>query len=91
MFGPRGFSSVVYGLYVLHNGRPEGNRLFRVTALVVAASIVLLASTDVPAVRILGRTPNGKSTGVREPIATTSLLDPVPVMAAVWRRCSSEK
>lgn len=54
-FGPRGFSSVVYGLYVLHAGGAHAVRVFRLTALVVGASIVLHSSTDVPAVRMLAK------------------------------------
>jgi NhaP-type Na+/H+ or K+/H+ antiporter len=52
-FGPRGFASVVYGLYVLHNDGTGATRVFHLVALVVAASILLHSSTDVVAIRAL--------------------------------------
>ena len=46
-FGPKGFASVVYGLLILKSGAPQGEHLFHLIALVVAASIIAHSSTDV--------------------------------------------
>ena len=46
-FGPKGFASVVYGLLILGEGLPEGQRLYHLIAFVVAFSIILHSSTDV--------------------------------------------
>jgi NhaP-type Na+/H+ or K+/H+ antiporter len=46
-FGPKGFSSVVYGLLIVVEGLPDGVHLFHIVAAVVCASIVLHSSTDV--------------------------------------------
>ena len=50
-FGPKGFASVVYGLFVAASGLPRGEEVFRVIAATTALSIVLHSSTDVPVVR----------------------------------------
>lgn len=42
-FGPKGFASALFGLMVLRPGAPEAQRLFELTALVIVASIVLMA------------------------------------------------
>ncbi len=46
-FGPKGFASVVYGLLLLKAGIDDGEHLFHLIALVVAASIIAHSSTDV--------------------------------------------
>lgn len=46
-FGPRGFSSVFFALLILHSSVPQADRVFRIMAVVIAASIVLHSSTDV--------------------------------------------
>jgi sodium/hydrogen antiporter len=50
-FGPRGFSSLLYALMMLHAGLPNGSRLFAVAALVIVLSIVAHSSTDVAVAR----------------------------------------
>jgi NhaP-type Na+/H+ and K+/H+ antiporter len=45
-FGPKGFSSMVYGFLFLQAGVPNGEYLFHVVALVIAASMVAQSSTD---------------------------------------------
>jgi NhaP-type Na+/H+ or K+/H+ antiporter len=50
-FGPKGFASVFFGILILASGLSDGERLFRLVALVVAASIVAHSSTDVLAAR----------------------------------------
>jgi len=52
-FGPKGFASVLYAVLVLRAGLAESERVFRLAAVVIAASIVLHSSTDVPAARWL--------------------------------------
>jgi len=54
-FGPKGFASVFFGFLILGSGMPEADRLFRLVALVVAASIVAHSSTDVLVGRWLAR------------------------------------
>jgi NhaP-type Na+/H+ or K+/H+ antiporter len=54
-FGPRGFASVVFGLLVLHSRAPQAGRIFDLTGLVVAASMLLHSSTDVLVARWLRR------------------------------------
>jgi NhaP-type Na+/H+ or K+/H+ antiporter len=65
-FGPRGFASVVYGLMMVSRGVPNGDTLFHLVAVVVAASIVIHSSTDVLAARWFRRaeekTPTGRTT-----------------------------
>ncbi len=46
-FGPKGFASVVYGMFVLKHGVADGETLFHLTGLAVAASIVAHSSTDI--------------------------------------------
>lgn len=46
-FGPKGFASVVYGLLVLNSGIAAANEIFHLVALVIVASILAHASTDV--------------------------------------------
>jgi NhaP-type Na+/H+ or K+/H+ antiporter len=79
-FGPRGFASVVYGLYVLHTGGTDALRVFRLTALVVGASIVLHSSTDVVAVRILAKRAEREEREESPDVEPGShrLLDPSP-------------
>jgi NhaP-type Na+/H+ or K+/H+ antiporter len=57
-FGPKGFASVLYALLVLRAGLAGSERVFRLAAVVIAASIVLHSSTDVPAARWLQRKEN---------------------------------
>lgn len=46
-FGPKGFASVVYALLVLEAGIPRGAEVFHLIVVVIAASMVAHASTDV--------------------------------------------
>ncbi len=46
-FGPKGFASVVYVLYVVSSGIPEGDLIFHLVAVTIALSIVAHSSTDV--------------------------------------------
>lgn len=66
-FGPRGFASVIYALYVLNAGGPDAPRVFALAALVVAGSILLHSSTDVVAIRILRRRSERASATQSEP------------------------
>jgi NhaP-type Na+/H+ or K+/H+ antiporter len=52
-FGPKGFASVLYAVLVLRSGLAGSDRVFHLAAVVIAASIVLHSSTDVPAARWL--------------------------------------
>jgi sodium/hydrogen antiporter len=45
-FGPRGFASVVYGLYVFQSGIPHGDELFKSISIVIIVSMVAHSSTD---------------------------------------------
>jgi sodium/hydrogen antiporter len=54
-FGPKGFASVVYGLLVLESGAPEAQEEFAIIAAVVAVSVLVHSSTDVPVARWLTR------------------------------------
>ncbi len=54
-FGPKGFASLLYAMLVLHAGLPQSERLYELSALVIAVSIVLHSSTDVPLGRRLAR------------------------------------
>lgn len=54
-FGPRGFSSVVYGLIVFSSGIPNAGALFHLIAVVVGMSVLIHASTDVLAISWLER------------------------------------
>lgn len=51
-FGPKGFSSLLYALLMLHAGVPRGAWLFQAAALVVVFSIVAHSSTDVAVARV---------------------------------------
>jgi NhaP-type Na+/H+ or K+/H+ antiporter len=74
-FGPKGFASVVFGLLVLNMGVPNSAYLFRLIALTVASSIILLSTVDILApgwlVDEAGRRPTGGSRGTprRKPSA----------------------
>jgi NhaP-type Na+/H+ or K+/H+ antiporter len=46
-FGPKGFSSVVYGLLILSAGVADGRQMAELVALTVVTSIVVHSSTDV--------------------------------------------
>jgi sodium/hydrogen antiporter len=46
-FGPKGFSSVVYGFLIVTSGLPRAGDLARLVALVLAGSILAHSSTDV--------------------------------------------
>lgn len=54
-FGPKGFASVVYGLYVLESDLPQSEMAFAMIALTIALSIAAHSSTDVPIARFLDR------------------------------------
>lgn len=45
-FGPKGFASVVYGLFILGANITEAHEIFHVIAVTVAASIIAHSSTD---------------------------------------------
>lgn len=47
-FGPKGFASVIYAIMALQARTPHSSRVFALCALVIAASIVLHSSSDVP-------------------------------------------
>jgi sodium/hydrogen antiporter len=71
-FGPKGFSSVVYALMVLRVGTEATTHVARVSGLVIAASIVLYASTDIFVGRWFepsgkGKAPNDSRDNKREP------------------------
>jgi NhaP-type Na+/H+ or K+/H+ antiporter len=46
-FGPKGFASVFFALLILRSGLESAPRIYTLTAVVIAASIVLHSSTDV--------------------------------------------
>ncbi len=51
-FGPKGFASVVYGLFALYSlGDARGSGMFHLIALTIALSILAHSSTDVPVAR----------------------------------------
>lgn len=50
-FGPKGFASVVYGLYIIDSGVPDAGLAFHLIAITVVLSIVLHSSTDVVVAR----------------------------------------
>ncbi len=70
-FGPKGFASVVYALYVLTSGLDNGTQVFDLIAGTVVLSILLHSSTDVVVARWFddewevpqwyGRIKNGKN------------------------------
>jgi NhaP-type Na+/H+ or K+/H+ antiporter len=45
-FGPKGFASMLYGLFVLRAGLAEGATVFNLTAAVIIGSVLLHSSTD---------------------------------------------
>ncbi|MGE5206062.1 MAG: cation:proton antiporter [Chlamydiota bacterium] len=46
-FGPKGFASVVYGIFILNLGTPEARHMAHLIALGIAASILVCSSTDI--------------------------------------------
>lgn len=54
-FGPKGFASIVYALFVLGNKRPEDSPLFQLVAVTTAVSMVAHSSTDVLVARLFRR------------------------------------
>lgn len=52
-FGPKGFASVVYGLYALQSNLIHNQLVFDIVAITIALSIVLHSSTDVPIAKVL--------------------------------------
>jgi NhaP-type Na+/H+ or K+/H+ antiporter len=55
-FGPKGFASVVYGLFILRAQIQDGDLVFHLIALVTALSIIAHSSTDVLVARWFRRT-----------------------------------
>jgi NhaP-type Na+/H+ or K+/H+ antiporter len=51
-FGPKGFSSLLFALLMLHGSEPRALWLFRMVALVIVISIVAHSTTDVLAARL---------------------------------------
>jgi sodium/hydrogen antiporter len=52
-FGPKGFASVLYAVFLLRAQVPSAEHLFHLAAVVITASMVLHSSTDVLAARWL--------------------------------------
>nr|WP_225952734.1 cation:proton antiporter [Mycobacterium sp. OAS707] len=52
-FGPKGFSSVVYGLVVLRSAVPDGTTVFDLVAITITASIVIHTTIDASVARLL--------------------------------------
>jgi sodium/hydrogen antiporter len=50
-FGPKGFASVVYGLYVLGSGIATAQQVFQIVAVTIVLSILLHSSTDIVVAR----------------------------------------
>jgi sodium/hydrogen antiporter len=50
--GPKGFASVVCGLFVLHGGIPAADEIFHLVALTITLSIIAHSSTDVLVARL---------------------------------------
>ncbi len=50
-FGPKGFASAIYGLLLFTFHVPNGEPLFHLVAIVIAASILAHSSSDVPLAR----------------------------------------
>ena len=50
-FGPKGFSSVLYGILVLGANLPRSTEMFHLIAIVIGGSIIAHSSTDVPIAR----------------------------------------
>jgi sodium/hydrogen antiporter len=58
-FGPKGFSSVVYGFLIVASGLPRARELAHLVAVVIAGSIVAHSSTDVLVARWFHREEEG--------------------------------
>ena len=50
-FGPKGFASVLYALIILRSGIAGAEHIFHLAAVVIALSMFLHSSTDVPMVQ----------------------------------------
>jgi NhaP-type Na+/H+ or K+/H+ antiporter len=65
-FGPKGFASVVYALFILKAGLPQGELIFELIAVVTALSVLAHSSTDVLVARWFHRAaPSGALEGTR--------------------------
>ncbi|ONH55413.1 hypothetical protein CcI49_28190 [Frankia sp. CcI49] len=74
-FGPKGSASVVYALLVLHSGIPAGDQIFHLVTVVVALSILLHSSTDVPIAHWpTGRRARGALGVIRRPLTRGFIL-----------------
>jgi len=62
-FGPKGFASVVYGLLVLQSSIHHANRIFTLTVVTVALSMVLHSSSDIVVARWLENNPSSDAAG----------------------------
>lgn len=64
-FGPKGFASILFGLFILHGGHDvsagaaSAENLFRIIGLVVVCSILAHSTTDVPIAHWLERRARG--------------------------------
>lgn len=47
-FGPKGFSSVLYGMLMLNAGAPDAGNLFHLVVVAIVISMMAHSSTDVP-------------------------------------------
>jgi NhaP-type Na+/H+ or K+/H+ antiporter len=63
-FGPRGFTSVFYGLLVLGSGVAGANELFSTIAMVIVISIIAHSSTDALVAQWLSREKGKRPEGV---------------------------
>lgn len=52
-FGPKGFASVVYALYVLSSGIAQAEQVFSLAVAAIGLSIALHSTTDVPIAQLL--------------------------------------
>ncbi|MCZ2820293.1 cation:proton antiporter [Modestobacter sp. VKM Ac-2977] len=77
-FGPKGFASVVYGLLVLESGAPEAQEEFAIIAAVVAVSIIVHSSTDVPVARWLRNRTGGQDDGLGGEPGASPQATPTP-------------
>jgi NhaP-type Na+/H+ or K+/H+ antiporter len=59
-FGPRGFASMLYAIYVLLAGVPQGNLVFYGAAMVIVLSTVAHSSTDVPVAKWFAKRQNSE-------------------------------
>jgi len=66
-FGPKGFASVFLTLLVLRSGLTEAPQLAHLAVLVIAASIILHSSTDVPLSRWLEAEEEAREQGMPQP------------------------